>query len=863
MEPQRWEQIQSVFSVVADLPPDQKRHALHRLCENDHALMTSVLDLLQEDALDQALLDSDADRVLGRIADATLSSDHLRFLVQRQIGPYRLLRILGEGGMGVVYLAERSDIGGMVAIKLLRDAWLSPMRRERFVLEQQTLVKLNHPSIARIYDASAMEDGTPWFVMEYVDGRPITDFLHQRGGSLGDDLAVFQQVCEAVQYAHRHAVIHRDLKPSNILVAHTGEVKLLDFGIAKQIDTGAPEITRTVDGLRLMTPGYAAPEQGAGGSIGTFTDVYSLGVLLYEMLTGRLPARAPADTLIKPSALVRGARAAARRDTLSRQQWSELDVLCLTALASEPGRRYRSVDALSGDVAAFLEGRPLQARPSSLLYVSFKFARRNSVALSTTAGGLALLLGASLLFTVRLAHARDAALVEARRTERIQRFMQNMLGDEDVAAGPANDLKVVTLLDRAEQQAGSLGADAETQAQLYQTIGSMYARLGRYAPAERALTQALDGAKKFEGPEGKNSASILVQLATVRGDHGELQQARRDVEQALAIATASHQAGSDTTLIKARVAEGRIDLQSGQYQKAIDVLSPIAERRAANAGATPYDQRDSFTALSEALLYTHRYDLAEAASRRALKLDRQLLGDSHPQTSEDLMDLGAVKSSLGSFAEAETLYRQGLSILQGWYGPEHPDVVMGTSVLARILVSEGKDDEAEGLVAQCLESEEKAYGPVHERVAFTLNALAELALRRGKYHAAEANFHRAISIYRALFGENNVHTATAESNLGHVYLKESRNTLAEATLRQATTALDSLPNGSNYIGLTRGRWGEALLALQRYKEAEQQLHAANELMTAMAHPPGELADIRTSLTTLDALMHNSAKRIQR
>src|SRR5271155_1671544 len=285
MDSTRWERIQSLFHEVADLPEPEQRVFLKAACGDDDVLVADVLALVEEDARGASFLDRDLADVAQQVLDEATSSA----LPFKEFGPYRIKKALGEGGMGVVYLAERVDLGSLVAIKLLRDAWLSPARRERFASEQRTLAQLNHPSIARLYDADTLEDGTPWFVMEYVEGVPLTEYCRKNSCSIEERLKLLRMVCEAVQYAHQHALIHRDLKPSNILVKRDGSVRLLDFGIAKQIEDFDAPVDQTRTALRLMTPAYAAPEQVRGERVGIQADVYALGVILYELLAGRLP----------------------------------------------------------------------------------------------------------------------------------------------------------------------------------------------------------------------------------------------------------------------------------------------------------------------------------------------------------------------------------------------------------------------------------------------------------------------------------------------------------------------------------------------------------------------------------------------
>ena len=432
MDATRLKQIQNLFLEVVDLPEAERDAFLETACLDDDALRSEVLSMLQEDAGRGSLLDGD----LAQVARDLLSEDP-GLHQPREFGPYRLIRLLGEGGMGVVYLAERSDLGSLVAIKILRDAWLSPARRERFAIEQRTLAQLNHPSIARLYDADTLPDGTPWFVMEYVEGEPITAYCRAHDSSVDDRLRLFRAVCEAVQYAHGHAIIHRDLKPSNILVKSDGAVGLLDFGIAKQLDDLGQPVDRTRTELRLMTPAYAAPEQLSGERVGVFTDVYALGVILGELL------------------------AAVRTGSGSKASWADLDVLCRTAIHQDTARRYRSVEALIRDVDHYLAGEPLEARPDNWRYRFGKFVRRNRRAVAATTLAIASVAALVIFFTVRLANARNTAVAAVDRMQRVQQFMLNLFSGGDKSAGPAEGLRAVThggsRRERSTSTAGTAG----------------------------------------------------------------------------------------------------------------------------------------------------------------------------------------------------------------------------------------------------------------------------------------------------------------------------------------------------------------------------------------------------------------------
>ncbi|HTU46765.1 MAG TPA: serine/threonine-protein kinase [Bryobacteraceae bacterium] len=393
MSPVRWERVQELFHLAADLEEVERARFLREACGDDRPLQAEVQRMLDHDGREW-LLDHDGVEIAGRISDEAL------FVSFNEFSPYRLLRVLGEGGTGVVYLAERKDLGNRVAIKILHVAWLSPARRERFTAEQRTLAQLSHSSIARLYDASSLPDGTPWFVMEYVDGVSVTEHCSKKNSSIEERLRLVRAVAEAVEYAHEHGVIHRDLKPSNILVTDDGSVRLLDFGIAKHFDPLGLSVSHTRTIFRQMTPAYASPEQLAGKGVGPLTDVYSLGVVLYELLAGRAPfdlaskSVAEAERTItmcdpaKPSAVARAR---------SRVSWPDLDALCLKAIEKDPQRRYPSMSALIRDINHYVNHEPVEAREMSWAAPVLRAVQRNWRSISLAIASIGLVLAAVFL----------------------------------------------------------------------------------------------------------------------------------------------------------------------------------------------------------------------------------------------------------------------------------------------------------------------------------------------------------------------------------------------------------------------------------------------------------------------------------
>src|SRR5215831_16925871 len=778
MDSSHWERIQSLFHRATDLPESEREAFLRSACEDEPEVLGVVLAMLEEDARGASVLDGSMAQVASQLLGESESLS-----TSREFGPYRLVRLLGEGGMGVVYLAHRKDLGSLVAIKVLRDAWLSPARRERFASEQRTLAQLNHPSIARLYDADILPDGTPWFVMEFVEGLRLTEYCRAQNCSIDDRLQRFRAVCEAVQYAHGQAVIHRDLKPSNILVKNDGTVRLLDFGIAKQLETFEDPAEQTMTGLRLMTPAYAAPEQILGSTVGVHTDVYSLGVILYELLTGKLPfdlshlSPAEAAVLIaeneaaKPSVMVKGETSSPPSNgtptLLTPADWADLDVLVLTAMHRDPLRRYRSVEALIRDIDHYLKGEPLEARPDAISYRMRKFTGRNRHALTAAALGLALVVGLVIFFTARLAKARNAAVEEAARTQRIQRFMMNLFQGGDEAAGPADDLKVVTLLDRGVQEARALDREPAVQAELYQTLGSMYQKLGKFDRADSMLRSALDERKAVYGPSSSELARSQVSLALLRADQAQYDEAQRLAEEGLATARRTLPP-NDPGIARATFAVGKVLEDRGRYDEAIRVLNE-AVRLQSEPGAEQSDLVASLSELANAHFYAGHYDVSDALNRRVLAIHSQLYGARHPAVADTLINLGAIQFQLGHFPESESFNRQALDIVESWYGIDHPETADTMTILGQSLTYQQRFDEANALLRQSLSILEQVYGPVHPRVAFALNELGNVAIRQGKLDDAEADFKRVVSIYRSVYGENHYQLGVALSNLGGVY----------------------------------------------------------------------------------------------
>jgi serine/threonine-protein kinase len=857
MDSARLNRIQALFHEAADRSETERHEFLAKACGGDQDLLSEVLALLEEDARGGSLLD----RGLAQVAGDVLNHPDRRPPVET-FGPYRVKRFLGEGGMGVVYLAERTDLGRLAAIKILRDAWLSPARREQFASEQRTLAQLTHPAIARLYDADTLPDGTPYFVMEYVEGVPLTDYARGHNLPVRRRIELFRSVCEAVSFANQHAIIHRDLKPSNIFVKADGSVSLLDFGISKQLDSVSAASDPTLTGMRFMTPAYAAPEQILGARVGVQADVYSLGVVLYELLAGKLPFdlsnRTPgqAEHIIleqepeKPSVAAR------------QGSWEDLDVLCLTAMHKDTGRRYRSVEALIRDLDHYLRDEPLEARPDAFAYRIGKFLRRNRRAVSVSAAAVILVVGLTAFFMVRLSAARNAALAEAARTERIRAFMTRLFQGGDESVGPAGDLRVVTLLDRGAKEAGALGGEPEIQAELYQTLGDLYDNLGRFDKADSLLNRALKERRSLPGAHDAQIAETLVALSLMRAHQARFEEAEKLAREAVDI-TARRLSPSHPITGRAGFALGTVLVDRGAYTQAIPVLEHAIQVQSASQ-APKIELSDTLTELANAQFFLGRYQESYALNTRVLGVDRQLYGPRHPNVAEDLLNLGAMQLQWGHYAEAERFDRDALDMIQSWFGKDHPETASALTAVGRVLVASNRPGEAVNMLREALAIQEKVYGQTHDRVASALIELGKAALKEGNLDEAEADFRRTAGIYRAIYGQNHLLIATAVANLGDVYLERKQYARAEELLREAVRR-DIAAVGASHANTAsaRIRLGRVLLRQRRWAEAQIESAAGYEILMKQAGAAANLLKMaREDLAEEYARLNDAAKAAQ-
>lgn len=778
----------------------------------------------------------------------------------RQIGPYLLRRVLGEGGMGIVYEAEQQDPRRPVALKVMRGGRLASEREVAlFRREERTLARLRHPGIASIYEAGLTEDGQHYFVMELVRGVPLQDYLRDQPidreptrGQLEPLLRLFLQICDAVNYAHQKGVLHRDLKPSNIFVtaeAATGaslpgspavQVKVLDFGLARITEADADASTvLTEHGLIQGTLTYMSPEQARGDAdhIDVRSDVYALGVVLYEMLTGRMPyavRNLPLHEAVRAICFDSPARPA----TIAPWLRGDLDAILQKALEKEPTRRYQNVLMLADDLHRHLDDRPIQARPPTMAYQLRKLVSRHRTAFAFTAVLLLLLVGFAATMSVLYEMQRRARLradSEAHKAAEINRFLQGMLASVDPDQAQGREVTVREVLDAAATRVQTGFADQpDVGAALHNTIGVTYRALGAYDAAERHLEAALSSRRTLYGEQSEDFAVGIDELAQLRHATGDFAAAESLGRLAVGI-DRQRQPRGGPELAASLNTLGVVLQAEGKYQEADSLLRTALEMRRRLLGA---EREEVATSLSNlASLLQDRGDLvgAEANCREALEMRRRLLGLRHPDTVASLNNLAVLLLKQGRLTEAEACMREAWEAARLVFGAEHPNAVRCLNNLAEVVQMQGRLTEAEPLYREALAVGTRAFGPRHPAVAAGLNNLASLLMAEEKYNEAESLYRETLSMRRAIYGEEHPAVATGLQNLAILRQTMGRPQEAEALFRQALAMRRRLlgeehPDvASTLLGL-----GSALVDQRRAREGEPLLRRALAIRTSSA-----------------------------
>ncbi|HEY7293273.1 MAG TPA: serine/threonine-protein kinase [Vicinamibacterales bacterium] len=830
MDRHRWQKASRHLDRALELPPAERDGCIALLRAEDPESAADVEALLAEHR------QLSAEGFLDTAAPIRKPEPEMSGVV---IGAYTLVSPIGHGGMGSVWLAERSDgrFEAKAAVKLLNPALVGRAGEARFKREGNILARLTHPHIGRLIDAGVTTARQPYLVLEYVDGRHIDRYCDEEKLSVEDRIRLFLDVQSAVAHAHTNLIVHRDLKPSNVLVTAGGQVKLLDFGIAKLLEGDAPVDSSsllTVEGGHVLTPKYAAPEQVLGGRITTATDVYALGVLLFEMLSGRHPtgvdARSPADfaraiTEIEPTrlsatlrepldpnaALTLAVNRATTPDRLQRTLRGDLDTILGKALKKNPAERYGSVAEFADDLRRFLDHLPISARPDSLNYRTAKFMRRHWRSLAATAAMLALIVGLTAFYTVRITAERDRARLEADKASKIGELLAGLLTGADPYRTPdAKEPTVQSLLDiGAERIARDLRDRPELQAEMFSVIGRTYERMGLHEKALPLQQRALEISRSTPGFDPVRLAQTLNNLGVLYREQGNV--------------SASEPLLRESLLLRRRV-----------------------------LGAEHQDVAITLVELSRALVDSGRAADAEPYSREALAIRRKVFGDEHRETATSKSDLGRLLLQRGELADAETLLRENMATVLRTLGPDHPNTAAAKRSFALLLMAKGDPVGAEALARQTMDVQGRVLGPLHPDYASAIATVATSLELQGRLDEAQTLADDALRIARSRLGDQHPGVLGMVVNVARIQIARGNGAATESSLREVLDVRQRLyPSGEWRIAQAQSLLGAALLAGRRYDEAEPLMLAADRSLRTIPGTEGrERAANRERLVTL-------------
>ncbi|MGA7305706.1 MAG: serine/threonine-protein kinase [Rhodothermales bacterium] len=761
-----WRRLEDLFAVVLDAPPGERRALVEAQCGDDFELKTEALSYLDAIEASQGFLEELDTELAGR-----LISDGSELAIGSRVGPFRILEELGHGGMGTVYLAERveGDFEQQVALKVIRWSGLSYQLRERFYVERQILARLQHPGIARLLDGGITEEGDPWFAMEVVEGRPITDFCSERGLNQQQRISLFLEVCDAVRYAHRLLVVHRDLKPSNILINSDGRPKLVDFGIAKALSDPEGDGTNE-DRLYgfAATPEYTAPEVLSEGTITTGSDVFSLAVVLHELLVGVRPI-VLADTE-SPDAPAEDEASSARstpHEPLAREPASvplkpDLEAIIQKGIDPDPERRYRTIEDFESDIGRFMDSRPITARPNTPAYRFGKFVRRNRGAVLAALLVILSLMGGLIVSITQTREARQQAV----RAEEIKDFLIRAFDAAGPATARGETLTARQILDEGARRIRTELVDQpEVQIELQMVLGSIYRELGLFAQSDTLLSDAVSaGRVTFDG-EDQRMGSLIGELASLRLEQSRLQEADSlfrialDLRKRLAPSASPEIAAGLTGLANTRTQLGEFEEAEALHREALKI-DEIA------FGGDDLTVAEDLQNLGWVVWRLAKYSEADSVLNRALTIQRHHKKADDHKVALTLATLGKVKSSLGDEAAAEKLHRDALALRRRILGDRHPDVALSLSDLALVVQRQGRLDEASDLFEEALDLESSSLGWEHAYTINTLNNLAICNYQMGQIALGVERMKRVVDLRTKTVGGDHADALTAENNLG-------------------------------------------------------------------------------------------------
>jgi len=808
MDSKRWEKVQQLFEEAIKIDPEERENFLKNECAEDTELFKEVISLLKADDEGHSIFSASASDYFYP-ADATLDG--------KIFGNYKLIKQIGSGGMGSVYLAERADghFEQKVALKVVKPGINSDEIINRFEEERQILARLHHPNIAKLLDGGISESGLPYFTMEYVEGLPITAYCDKNNLSIRERLQLFKTVCDAILYAHQNLVIHRDIKPSNILVQEDGTVKLLDFGIAKVFEEEENKRNLTRTGIRVMTPEYASPEQIRGEPVSTATDIYSLGLILYQLLTGFPPYEVNTTSALEMEKIIclteppKPSTMLTKLPGLKNYEWGnlspeyisqkrkisisklkkiisgDLDNICLMALRKEPHRRYNSIAQLINDINNHLSGMPIIARKSTASYRAKKFVQRHKAGTTIAAAAVIVISFLTIFYTIRLAQQRDKAKLEAEKSKKVSEFLISLFKVSDPSNSKGESITARELLDNGVKRIeGELVNQPKILANMLGVTGNVYKSLGLYDESKLLLNKSFILSDSIFGSNSIEAANSYNNLAGIEVAVGEYDKASTNFKKAIQIKT--NILGEESL----ETAESMNDYamllrEQGKYDDAVKLLLKSLSIREKFSGKNKMDIAESKNNL--ALLYQDKgeYKLSKKLYDESLQIRKSVYGKIHPAYTETLGNLAFLLQDMGNYDEAGNLFKETLDIDKKLYGEVHPAISTDLYYLASNVALLGNLDSAEVLYREVLQLDEKLLGKNHPYIALDINNLAGIISEKGDYKNAEQLYKKSLQLNISIYGNEHPEVATSLSNLGVLYNRTGKYDAAEPLFKEA------------------------------------------------------------------------------
>ncbi len=800
MDAEFLKQTESVYHAALEVEESRRVIFLREACGSDEALFREVESLLCHGKRAVDFLEVPAMELAGLTLTLKLDEvQHPSFPVR--IGSYRILRVLGEGGMGVVYEAEQEHPCRIVALKVIRAGSVTPELLRRFEQESQALARLQHPGIAQIFEAGTANAGFGpqlWFAMEFIRGESLLQYAQAHRLNTRQRLQLMAKVCEAVHHAHQRGIIHRDLKPANILVDEGGQPKILDFGVARVTDSDAQATRQTDAGQIVGTLAYMSPEQVLADplELDTRSDVYALGVILFELLAGCLPYKISGQ--LHDAVRTIREEDPAPLSSISRVYRGDIETIVATALEKDKNRRYASAAGMAGDIRRYMNDEPITARPASAAYQLRKFTRRHKALVAGAAAVFVVLIAgiiASSLEAERARRAEQTARTESATTTAVNDFLQNDLlaqASANVQAQPDTkpdpDLKVRTALDRAAMRIeGKFKEQPLVEASIHQTIGKTYGDLGLYPEAQRQLEHALDLRRRVLGEEHPDTLGTMNDLAYQYLNQGKYAQTEPLYTKVLEIRRRVLGAEHPGTLTSMNDL-GYLYLNQGEYARAEPLFARALEARRRVLGEGHPDTLISMHDL--ALLYWQqgKYAQAEPLDITVLEMRRRALGAEHPSTLSSMNNLALIYEYQGKYAKAEPLFARVFEVFGRVLGSEHADTLTAMNNLALLYRDQGRDAEAEPLLTRALEGRRRVLGVEHPDTLSSMNNLAALYRDEHKYARAELLYTRLLEVSRRALSNEHPYTLSGMHGLALLYSYEGKYTQAEPLLTKVVVA---------------------------------------------------------------------------